>query len=277
MKSTGFALIALLAGVTAIHSQQLPTGIPAQPADGKLDAHLTEWEKTMSAVTNFRFELELKRIDATFKAARTYSGTILCMKPNLARLRLDYTGDKTGADYEAYICDGKAVYEYNGLGKTVTEWKLPDPTKPAAGATDNLMLDLLAGMKAKEARARFDMSLFQVNKQLVYIDVKPVLAKDKAEFVQIRLALCAPETEWAYLPAGVSIAKPNGDTEQWMIKKAQTNIPGIAANVFKYEKLEGYKEQQGLPPSPPAARPGQPTLPGGNGLPAGPGTVRPSR
>jgi TIGR03009 family protein len=280
MKPISFALFALFAGVTITNGQQpVPAAAaPVPAADPKLDAHLAQWEKTMSAVKNFHFELELKRTDATFKAVKQYSGIMLCMKPNLARMRLIYDGDQSGADYEAYICNGKAVYEYNGLAKTVTEWKLPDPKKPAAGVTDNLMLDILAGMKAKEARARFELSLFRENKDFVYIDVKPLLPRDKAEFVQLRLALCAPKTDWPYLPGGIVIAKPNGDTETWRIKKALTNIPDIGADRFQYEEVQGFKVQQGVPPtpaSPPAGKPGQPVLPGANGLPAGPGTVRP--
>ena len=98
---------------------------------------------------------------------RKYSGQVLCMKPNFAILRLNNDSDKTGADYEAFICNGKAVYEYNGVAKTVTEWKLPDPKTNPAGATDNLMLDFLSGMKAKDAKERFVLSLFKEDENYV--------------------------------------------------------------------------------------------------------------
>ena len=45
----------------------------------------------------------------------TYAGTLMCMKPNLARMRIDNKADKT--DYQAYIADGKAVYQYDGREK----------------------------------------------------------------------------------------------------------------------------------------------------------------
>jgi TIGR03009 family protein len=290
MRPAGFTLAALLVGVTMASGQPVPPvpgapvpgtqpvappAAPAAPAaDPKLDTHLNGWEKNMANLANFRFVLELKRTDATFKQDKMYSGVVLCMKPNFAVLRLNYDGDKTGTDYEAFICNGKAVYEYNGLQKTVTEWKLPE-NAGNPGATDNLMLDFLSGMKAKDARNRFDLSLFKEDANYVYLDVKPILPKDKAEFLQLRMALYGPNTRWPYLPAQVYMAKPNGDTEQWKFKDPQTNIPGLAAKDFQYQEVKGWKFQVGQ--QQPQARPGQPMLPGGNGLPPGPGAVRPNR
>jgi TIGR03009 family protein len=295
MRPAGFSLTALLLGVTVASSQQpvppaapggavpgapvTPPQPPAPPAaDPRLDAHLAKWEKTMSAVTNFRFVLELKRTEFTFKTDRTYSGVVLCMKPNLAVLRLNNDADKTGADYEAFISDGKAVYEYNGLAKTVTKWKLPEPNAANAGATDNLMIDFLSGLKADAAKKRFELTLFKEDANYVYLDVKPILPKDKADFQQLRMALYGPATKWAYLPAQVLLVKPSGDMEQWKFKEPQTNIPGLTAKDFQYQKVPGFAEQEGKPAGaapPPAARPPMPILPAGSGLPAGPSAVRP--
>jgi TIGR03009 family protein len=213
---------------------------PAQPApvaepEAKVEACLNGWQKATAGLTNFRFALTLKRTNPTFPdTPKTYSGSVLCMKPSFARMRLGYDADKTGNEYEAFICNGKAVYEYNGLAKTITEWKLPDPKTNPAGATDNLMLDFLSGMKAKDARERFDISLYKEDEKgnYIYLDVKPKLAKDKAEFQQLRMALYGSSTKWTYLPAQVYLVKPSGDTEQWSFKEPQTNIPGLAAKDF---------------------------------------------
>jgi TIGR03009 family protein len=275
MRPAGFTLATLLIGVTvaagqppvpgAPVGQPVPPGQPAppaaKPADPKLDAHLDGWEQKMVKLVNFRFVLELKRTDAVFKAERTYSGVVLCMKPNYAILRLNNDSDKTGADYEAFICDGKSVFEYNGLAKTITEWKLPTPAANAANATDNFMLDILSGMKATTAKARFDLTLFKEDANYVYLDVKPLLAKDKAEFTQLRMALFGPNTKWPYLPAQVYMAKPNGDTEQWKFKDPQTDIPGLAPTNFAAQKINGWSIREGGKAPPPQKAPGQPMLP----------------
>jgi TIGR03009 family protein len=261
MRRFSLSFAAMLLGVTLIRAQVPGTvgtpGLPpapplGQPSDAKLDAHLTAWEKTMSTVTNFRVDLALKRTDAVFKEDRHYSGSVLCMKPNLARLRLDYDGDPTKADYEAYICDGKSVYEYNGLQKTVTEWKLPNPAANPAGSTDNLMLDFLSGMKARDAKQRFELTLFKEDDYYVYLDIKPLQARDKTEFQQLRLALYGPNTKFAYLPAQVYMVKPNGDTEQWSFKNPQINLQGVDQKLFQYVKVPGFSERQGQPTPPPA-------------------------
>lgn len=276
MRPAGFTLAMLLVGVTVAAAQQpvpVPGGQvppaqpplppPAKPADPKLDAHLDGWEKNMGKLVNFRFVLELKRTEATFKAERGYSGVVLVMKPNFAILRLNNDSDKTGADYEAFVCDGKSVWEVNGLAKTITEWKLPNPAaNPGGGATDNLMLDFLSGMKASVAKSRFDLTLFKEDPNYVYLDVKPLLAKDKAEFAQLRMALYGPNTKWPYLPAQVYLSKPNGDTEQWKFKEPLTDIPNLGAKDFVAPKIPGWPILEGgkAPPKNPV----QPV--GGTGL-----------
>lgn len=294
MRPAGLTLAALLVGVTVVSGQQpvppappgggapvAPPAPAAKPADPKLDEHLARWEKTMGDLANFRFVLGLKRTEPTFKSEKSYTGVVLCMKPNYAVVRLDNDADKDKKDnpkkdYEAYICDGKAVYEYNGLNRTITRWQLPDPKAGGPGATDNLMIDFLSGMKAKDAKDRFDLSLFKEDANYVYLDVKPKLGKDKAEFQQLRMALYGPNTKFAYLPAQVFLVKPNGDSEMWRFTDPQTNIPGLKPEHFAAQKVEGFEFKEGKPPTP--APPGvvpQPKLPGGTNLPPGDGAVRP--
>jgi TIGR03009 family protein len=281
MRVASFTLAASLLGISAVWAQ--PPAIPGSPvpgvpvvqppvaaakaADPKLDAHLAEWEKKMSKVVNLRTEVELSRTEPLFKKATTFSGSVLCMKPNLAVLRLNNTADKSGRDYEAYICDGKAVYAYNGVAKTVTEFKLPQ----GQAGVDNLMLDFLAGMKAKDAKDRFEIELFKVDANYIYLDIKPRFGKDQREFKHIRLALYGPgeaTKTMAYLPAQVYLMKPNDETEMWAFKNPQVDLPGVEAKLFQYVEIKDkeWKFQQATP------------APGGGGAPLPPGgAVRPNK
>jgi TIGR03009 family protein len=285
MRPLGFTLTAALITTTAVWAQQpAQTGVPQAPpgvpatapaANPTLDTHLVGWERTMSNVVNFRVEIELTKTDAAFKKDRRYKGVVLCMKPNYAILRLDNTGDPTKTDYLAFICNGKSVYEYNGNEKTITEYKLP-PVMPNGGTgTDNLMLDFLSGLKAADAKQRFDISIFKEDDFYVYLTIKPLLPRDKQEFQQLKMALFGPKTKnLAYLPAQVYKVNPNGDTEEWKFTNQTTNLPGIAPNVFEYKKVAGFTERQAPTQPQPGFRPGQ-TAPGSTGLPPGPGAVRP--
>jgi TIGR03009 family protein len=283
MRSAGFTLTALLIAATVVYAQppavpgapvapaQPPIPPPAAPkADPKLDGHLAEWEKKMTGVINYRTEITLKRTEAVFKKDASYKGVVLCMKPNYAILRLDNAADinpKTGTatDYEAYICDGKNLYAYNGLQKTVTEIKLQGQQ-----GVDNLMLDFLAGMKAKDVKERFDITLFNTDEHYIYLDIKPRRAADQREFQQLRMALYGPgpkTAKFAYLPAQVFMVKPNGDTESWKFTDPRVDIPEVKAEHFKYVEIKekGWTFQKA---------PQQPM--GGGPVPAG-GAVRPGK
>src|SRR5258708_4415404 len=108
MRFAGFTLAALLIAASVGLAQPpavpgapvgVPPPLPAREAEDKLDAHLLRWQQKMADVKNMRTEIALKRTDPVLKREREYTGEVLCMKPNLAVLRLNYTGDKE--DYEA--------------------------------------------------------------------------------------------------------------------------------------------------------------------------------
>jgi TIGR03009 family protein len=286
MRLVGFTVTALLAAALAASAQPpvAPPGVPGSPPppavlpaaqpDPKLDAHLKEWEKRMGGVINYSADIELVRTDAVFKKERKYGGgpknnsRVLCMKPNLAILRLENATNPV--DYEAFICTGQHVYEYSGLQKTVTEYTLAPGAGP--GASDNLMLDFLSGMKAEDVKKRFNITLFKEDQYYVYLDIKPILPKDQQEFTHVRFALYGPATKFAYLPAHVWMMKPSQDTELWKFTNPQTDLQGITKDVFKYTPVPGWEFKR-APAGPPT--PGQPPmLPGGTNLPAGPGAVK---
>lgn len=249
----------------AVAQSAPPSGVPASPsppgsAEARLDAHLQGWQKAMEGITNIFATVTLKRSDpaatGVFKSDKEYRGELLCMKPNYARMRLVYVGDKSGQDYEAFICTGKEIYAYSGLDRTITEWKLPDPTRQPNASTDNLMIDFLSGLKAENLKKRFQITLFNEDQYYIYLDIKPLLAKDKEEFKQLRLALYGPRTgSLAYLPVQAYIVKANDTIEQWSLANHKINIPGIEPQkVFRYEDVPGFTRRQ-APPSPPLTRP----------------------
>lgn len=212
-----------------------PVLTPATPSDPRLMQHLKGWEDALRNIVNFRADFETTRTEATFGKTTDYTGSVLCMKPNLARLRL--VEKNKPANYEAFICSGNAIFHYDGVRKTMTQHLL----NPAVANSDNLMLDFLSGMKAADALARFDITLPKDPDQYyVYFLIKPKLAKDRQEFEEVRFAIYGPNLppthkHLSYLPAQVFVKKPNGDTELWRFKDLQTNLVGIDAKVFQYE------------------------------------------
>lgn len=269
------ALAALLVAVSAsAQPPAVPGGPPipppAAPADPKLDGHLAQWEKKMGGVSNFRTVINLTRTEDTFKKKTNFTGVVLCMKPNFAILRLDNANDEKKIDYEAYQCDGKTLYVFDGLKKTVTRVKLQQNQ-----GVDNVMLDFLGGMKAADVKRRFDIKLFQEDANYVYLDIKPLQPADQREFKQIRMALYkdGPATaKWAYLPAQVFLLKPSGDTEEWKFSETQIDIAGVKPELFAFTKAPAGFELKDAPATPVGGAP----VPPGGALPVG-GAVRPNK
>src|SRR5206468_1644832 len=89
--------------------------------------------------------------------------------------------------------------------------QLPGRHDAGPGSSDNLMLDFLSGMTAQAVQQRFQMSIFKEDANYVYLDIKPVLGKDKQEFEHVRFALYGPKVPapfTPYLPVEMWVKKP---------------------------------------------------------------------
>lgn len=118
MRRACFTLTVLLAAVPAATAQiPLPPGdrppistgiVPvAAPLPAALEAHLKAWEAKSVSIVNMYTECEMVRKNLILRKEATFTGSIVCMKPSLARMKLENKADK--ADYLAYICDGTSV------------------------------------------------------------------------------------------------------------------------------------------------------------------------
>lgn len=212
---------------------EVPVGLPpaAPVVDKELLAHLMGWERTMKGAANFYTDCKLKRTNLLLGKETYYSGTIMCMKPNLARLRLDKL-PVAGApanpnDYTAYICTGQAVYEYEGTAKQVTEIKLKN-----GGVGDNLLLEFMSGtLTADQALKRFAMKTLKVDQNYIFLEIRPLPgSKETADFQTMTLVLFQPNIpqmgNMAYLPRTVVIRKGNGQEEEvWDFPLPKANLP----------------------------------------------------
>lgn len=234
------------------------------PVDPALAAHLAGWEKQARGVTAFRAEFTLTRMDAVFRKERRYAGSLLGLTSGSAVLRLENVNDK--AEYEAYICDGKALYAYSGLEKTVTEFRLPPPGGPDGFSprlarelcpTEWFAVRLLSGATAKEAAKRFEVSLFKADDHYVFLELRPRLPKDRQAFTRARVAMYGPGVRpphVPYTPAEVFVAKANGDTEHWTFAEVELNPPDVDETVFRFVEVPGFTLKK-VPPPPEKAPP----------------------
>jgi len=240
-------LLALTAGAamaqTAIPSPGSGQPVPALPVSNPqaefaklapaLQAHLLAWEKKTSGLNSLYTECEREKTNLLTKKSQKYTGSIRCMKPNLAYLRLDNALKKD--DFEAYICDGKSVYNYVGSDKIVRQHLIPPGGKGNVG--DNLLLEFMSGgMSAIDVAARFKMKLLKEDQHYIYMEVLPVFDKDLQEFNSLILVLYNGAVKgMEYLPAKVQMKMGNGqDIEEWTFKQPLANPQGIKPADFAY-------------------------------------------
>ena len=299
MRRTGFTLAVLLSAVPAAFAQLppqpaqppervpvpgsgvpvglqpggVPAGVPAvapapapvAPVDAAIVTHLQAWQKVMSEVTNFYTECTLTRRHLVLNKTSTYGGSIICMKPNLARMRIEQkpvAGQQPNPNnYTAYICTGQAVYEYDGAAKQVTEYPLAN-----GGVGDNLLLAFMSGsLTANAIMQRFDLKLLKEDQHYVYLEIRPRLPRDKQEFESMTLVLFRPTVAGvAYLPRTVVMRKNNGQEEEnWDFPQPRVNVEGVNREHFTpVQPPKDWKVQraqaQAAPPQPRVVRPGTP-------------------
>jgi TIGR03009 family protein len=245
----------------------LPTpgaGAPAQPAPvaPELLAHLKGWETVMQAANSFYCK-DVTKVHQNLitKKESTAAGEIMCLKPNMARMRLQKKvapGQKADPnDYIAYICTGQEVYEYDGNAKVVTVYKLAN-----GGVGDNLILEFISGsLKAADVVKRFDLKLLKQDDNYVYLEIRPRLPRDQAEFESMVLVLFKPNLpqlpHLAYLPRTVVMRKRD-QVETWDFPQPTVGAQGITKNHFQFVPApKDWKVQQAQQPS--AGAPGTPT------------------
>ena len=91
------------------------------------------------------------------------------------------------------------------------------------------------------------MTLLKEDQWYAYIEVKPKLAEDKAEFSVARLALLLT----TMMPSEMQFVPPNNAVTKWNIEKIDTTTP-IAATDFtppQMSQFPGWQMQQVPPPA----------------------------
>jgi TIGR03009 family protein len=211
----------LLAGVGALAQQEVP---PAAEGQDPVLAVLQRWEKELGAVQSLTAQVERTDVNKTFRFTEVYMGTAKYLKleiggrvQNLASLEM--TKKDTPQVYQKFICTGELLYQFVPQEKEIRVHQLPPP-KQGQVADDNF-LSFLFGMKAEEARRRFEITLQNTNDPTAqfyyYISIKPRFPEDRDDFQQARLVLLR-ET---FLPRQLWFEEPNGNHVTWDIKKSQ--------------------------------------------------------
>ena len=205
---------------------------PATPApfrlspqhEAYLDRVLMAWEQRSARVKTFECDFTQWTYDSVFSQNQggantpkhTDLGHIKYAAPDKGRFEVK--GDRP----EKWICNGKAVFEYNHDKRQLIEYKLPPEMQGKAIA--NSPLPFIFGAKAAELKRRYFMRITTpTNVQgQIWLEVYPKLREDAANFQRAELIL----TVQGMTPQAMQIYELNGkDRKAYQFYNIVVNDP----------------------------------------------------
>jgi TIGR03009 family protein len=220
MRRKLLALAGLLA-LAALVSAQSASPVAKPAANPALDKHLKAWEEKMRGVSSLYAVITKVDSDKVFKTETKMTGYALYSKSGapgavpLNKARLELTPDGKKEPAVKIISTGTFLYQYVPGKKEIHQHEIARP-KAGAPMEDNF-LGLVFGMKAEDAKARYDLSLLKEDDHYVYVEVLPKSAADKAEFIRARLVL----NKANYLPRQLMFEEANKNTVLWDLPRAE--------------------------------------------------------
>jgi len=256
MKLSGLALSACLifAGSTVAQAP-VPASGPA-PTGERLDQLLTAWEKRMAGTESFYTKTSRTETHPLTKKQTTFVGEAAFQKPSMARIDLthqDEVGkpDAEKTNFERLFCTGQYIYEYSPADKKIIIHEMPKNNP----ADDNMIMSFLKGMKAANAKARFDMTLSKEDEWYGYLLISPKNAADKAEFTAAQLTIWmknpnpANKPDLAMMPVRLWYRQPNGKEVTYTFGDMQPNV-NLPKDAFVPRQIAGYKVENAQPAVP---------------------------
>jgi TIGR03009 family protein len=223
--------------------------VPFNPATDRLDYLLSQWELKMRGATAVGATVKRTDTDAVNKQqVQVWEGKAFYMRPDRVRIQLNLNSNKN--EFEYILLSGNNLYEYRSQAKKLTIHQLPPPA--AGQVADENQLGILFGMKAIEAKRRYEIRLVKEDQWWIYLEILPRTADDRADFTKARLILYAP----TFLPRQMWFEQPSGNQVTWEIPEIDTTLNLKPDDFRAWQPPQGWQIET-IKQGPP----GQPTQP----------------
>lgn len=257
------------------HAEHAPFRLtPQQQRD--VDQVLLRWEAESEKIKTFTCTFDRLEYDPVFMkggdttAVTVSKGQVRYARPDKGLFRITQvqrfdpkTGTYKPSDEpdEHWVCDGKAVYEFNTVKRQLIVRPLPPEYQGKAIADGPL--PYLFNAKAAKLKQRYFIRISEVTDQRIKLEVFPRWQQDAANYRKIDLLLDRSR----FLPFAVQVFLPNQKNRVvyvFHIDGAKVNDPiERLLGVFKPPRAPlGWKrvvEQPSAPSPQQAARPDQPS------------------
>jgi len=223
----------------------LPVAAPARPIapDAKTLAHLQAWESGMANVKQYYCLATRTVTEQLRKTPKVQEAQIWLSKPYWLRVDMCVPGKKSndpGALEQFFLSDDKTFYHVHMLEKQRTTAAINGNS-----STQLLVLQLMAGLTAKDVTNRFTVKTDAENENFVRLLIYPVYAEDKENFQVMSLTLFSARVEQkAYIPRQIVI--DDGKSQDiWDFPAPMVNPKGMGVETFGVPKLPaGFKDNK---------------------------------
>jgi len=211
---------------------------PQQQA--QVDTVLSLWEKEGDKIKSYKCPFERWQYDPVFGPGGDVpktkgDGQLTYMKPDKGSFRIStvrhYVApsepdgmptweEKDDEAGEHWVCDGKAVYEYDTPKKQLIVRELPEHMQGKAIADGPL--PFLFGAKKAKLQQRYFIRVSRVTETALWLDVYPRHQRDAANYQRVELILDREK----FLPSAVQVYMPNGKSRTvyiFKLEKASVN------------------------------------------------------
>jgi TIGR03009 family protein len=203
--------------------QAIPALSPQEQAE--LDQVLQGWERESDKVKTLTADFTMWEYDAVFgvpaapgqppKPKRSCEGQIRFAAPDKGSYEV------TKGDQERWMCDGKAICEFDYKQKKLKEYRLPKELQ--GKSITNGPLPFVFGAKADSMRQRYLMRIFTPpeEKNQIWIEAWPRWQQDAANFHHVHVIL----DQKVMLPQAIRVYSPNPQNYK-VYGFARTNVNG---------------------------------------------------
>jgi TIGR03009 family protein len=202
---------------------QAPQALPAQPNTPQvpfvlsqseinaLENLLADWEKRNKEIHVLESKFFRWRYDAIFGDAKKQpppeEGNLRFAGPDKAWMRIEAKDAKLS---EQWLCDGRAVFQWDYTNKVVTEWIMP-PEMQGKGIGDG-PLPFVFGIEAQKLKQRYFMRIVtppNVQNE-VWLEAYPKYQRDAANYSKVEVILELVGAGRTLFPFAIQVYAPNG-------------------------------------------------------------------
>jgi TIGR03009 family protein len=223
MRRAILILASLFVTAALLHGQPGNAPAPFDPTKYPEDWLLAKWEDAMSKLESFVADCELTSIDKVFNAKDVFTGKAKFLRTKTASMgslelyKEVSKGVQSKESFKKFIYTGTFLYNFVPENKVIV---VHDMSSLGQGM-DNNPLTIIFGMKAADAKQRYDLKWLPPDNSYYYLEVGSKLAKDKQDFKQARLVFLKSN----FLLRQVWFVEANGNTVIWEFPTASVNSP----------------------------------------------------